>query len=566
MKKLWIEFGFAILLFSVVCPLSAQGDDVEMRAMRDELQRSIKQLHLESAEGPYYVAYKIVDTNRKEAEASFGSLTSSIETRNRVLSVEVRVGSYEFDNTNAPVSASNSIAQLLSGFLSANVTLPLDDNYEELRRKIWLATDAAYKRAVEQLAAKKAAEQNKTHEQGLADFLKEPAREESEILPPVDEKLADAERLVRTASEVFRKQNSVETSGTSFAVVNTTERFVNSEGTTYRRQVSQLSFRATASVQSHGGETLSDSYSAYARSLADFPSETALLQGVREMSARLNQRLHGKGSERYNGPVLFEGQASAEFFADHLARLFSAHPHPVSTGNSGVNAILNGSTADLRNKLNGRVLPDFMSVSDDAQLTHADDHLLLGGYKFDEEGTPAQHTVLIQNGIVKGLLTSRTPVKDLPGSTGNMRVHGVLPSNLLVESQKTLSADELKAKLLDLVKMRGLEFGIVVRELAGDNATEAVRLFADGHEEPLRDAHLADLNAGLFKEIVAVSKERAVLTQQMTPAGLASLAVGSPGDLVSYVVPGMLLEDMTVERVSSSSPKPAAVPSPFVAK
>lgn len=67
-------------LFVLSSPLlHAQLQDVEIRAMRDEMQRSMKELHLESMERPYYIAYKIVDTDRKEARASFGSLTSSGE-------------------------------------------------------------------------------------------------------------------------------------------------------------------------------------------------------------------------------------------------------------------------------------------------------------------------------------------------------------------------------------------------------------------------------------------------------------------------------------------------------
>ena len=80
-------------LFVVSSPLlHAQQQDVEARAMRDEMQRSMKELRLESMERPYYIAYKIVDIDRKEAQASFGSLTSSGEIRNRILTVNVRIG------------------------------------------------------------------------------------------------------------------------------------------------------------------------------------------------------------------------------------------------------------------------------------------------------------------------------------------------------------------------------------------------------------------------------------------------------------------------------------------
>ena len=38
-----------------------------------------------------------------------------------------------------------------------DLSVPLDDNYDAIRRQIWLATDAAYKRAVSVFAKKKAA-------------------------------------------------------------------------------------------------------------------------------------------------------------------------------------------------------------------------------------------------------------------------------------------------------------------------------------------------------------------------------------------------------------------------
>ena len=88
-------------LFVLSSPhLHAQQQDVEARAMRDEMQRSMQELRLESMERPYYVAYKIVNIDRKEAQAIFGSLTSSGEIRSRILTVNVRIGSYDLDNSN----------------------------------------------------------------------------------------------------------------------------------------------------------------------------------------------------------------------------------------------------------------------------------------------------------------------------------------------------------------------------------------------------------------------------------------------------------------------------------
>jgi len=549
-------------LAAVTLPLHAQQSDVESRAMRDEMQRSMKDLHLESAERPYFIAYKIVDVERKEAQASFGALTSSAEPRSRFLSVTVRVGSYDLDNTN--FSSSNTADLLLGSLLAGSVALPIDDNYEELRRKIWLATDSAYKKAVEQLSAKKAAQQNSNRDEKIPDFSKQPARQQSDIAPLADVKLADAERLVRSASAVFRTLPSVETSEARFEVVNTTEHFLDSEGTTYFRQASELSFRASASVQARTGETFTDSCEEYGRSTSELPNEATLLQDTKQVSDRLAARLHGKVAKRYNGPVLLEGEAAAQLFAHDFVKLLSSHPRSgaSSGGSSGILALLNGPTASLLNKVGSRVLPDFLTVTNNPQLAQLDGHTLLGNYKFDEEGVPAQETVLIKDGMLKTLLTSRTPARGMLTSTGSMREHGVLPGNLIVEATKSSTNEELKAQLLELVKTRNLDYGYILRRLSGNKATEAIRIYPDGHEEQVRDARVAEITANSFKDVLAVSKERTIYSEQAAITSLLNFSAAE-GDLVSYAVPSMLFEDMTIEHVPNDSPKLPVVDSPL---
>jgi predicted Zn-dependent protease len=543
---------------------------VEARAMKDEMQRSMKELHLEAKDGPYYIAYKIVDSDRKDAHASLGSLTSSGETRNRVLSVTVRVGSYDLDNSNFSGGGLGAIEALLGSLGGGSNILPVDDNYDELRRKIWLATDSAYKKAVEDLSAKKAAQQNRNREENIPDFSKEPARQESEILPPIDEKLADAEHLVRAASAVFRTLALVQTSEAEFGVDNTTEHFLNSEGTTYIRQVPNVVFRASASLQNTTGEIFSDEYSAYGRSLSDLPSEAAMVQNSDAVVERLTARRRGKAAKRYNGPVLLEGDAAAELFAHNFANQLSARSRSGGGGNALISELLTGSlgtssnpTSGLLNKVGSRVLPDFLTVVDNPQLTQADGHPLFGNYKFDEEGVPSQETVLVKDGYLKTLLTSRAPARGMLQSTGNMRERGVLPGNLFVEASKTSSREDLTKQLLDLVKARDLEYGMIIRRLSGNTALEAIRVYPDGHEEAVRDSRVAEITISSFKDILAVSKDRTVYTQRGQTASLLGVSLSLGGDLISYVVPDMLFEDMTVEHVPNDTPKLPDIPSPL---
>ncbi len=88
-------------------------------------------------------------------------------------------------------------------------------------------------------------------------------------------------------------------------------------------------------------------------------------------------------------------------------------------------AIGHGLEADLaQNKLSvfserlgQQVAADTITVLDDATI--ADKR---GSYSFDDEGTPAQKTVLVENGILKGYMYDRlTALKDGAKSTGNGR-------------------------------------------------------------------------------------------------------------------------------------------------
>jgi predicted Zn-dependent protease len=171
--------------------------------------------------------------------------------------------------------------------------------------------------------------------------------------------------------------------------------------------------------------------------------------------------------------------------------------------------------------------------------------------------------VLVKDGYLKTLLTSRAPARGMLQSTGNMRERSVLPGNLFVEASKTSSREDLTKQLLDLVKARDLEYGMVIRRLSGNAALEAIRIYPDGHEEAVRDSRVAEITVSSFKDILAVSKDRTVYTQRGQTASLLGISLSLGGDLISYVAPDMLFEDMTVEHVPNDTPKLPDIPSPL---
>jgi len=114
-------------------------------------------LKLEGLEEPYFIQYSVADQVVHAIYADTGAVFRSDRSRSRVLSSEVRVGSYELDNTNFFWGGRGGFRGRRGGRSNTTrASLPVEDDYLAIRRAIWLATDNNYKRAVETLTRKRA--------------------------------------------------------------------------------------------------------------------------------------------------------------------------------------------------------------------------------------------------------------------------------------------------------------------------------------------------------------------------------------------------------------------------
>jgi predicted Zn-dependent protease len=574
------------------CALAAD-DDVVMKAMLDEMLRSMEALRLEELERPYFISYTVEESTTTRASASFGSLVSSRVDRQRWLTVEVRVGSYDLDNTNFLTLPDFGGGSMLRGF-GGQTSLPLEDDYQEIRRQIWLATDGAYKDALENLSRKKAALQNKTRSEEIPDFSREEPATVTTETPPVEVDTSRAEALVRDLSRLFQEMENIFTSKVEVRAKTSRTRFLNSEGSTFTRVLHSAGLTATAATQAVDGLALSDFVSAYGRNMEDLPGREELLAAVREMGARLERLREAPLLELYNGPVLFEGQAAAELVSQVLAPGLLAVRKPV-TGDprmAGLLAMSQGQS--LEDKIGARILPRFLGIEDDPTLEAHDVHPFVGGYTVDDQGVPAAPTNLVERGILKTLLSDRTPIQGIEKSTGNRRGGSVMPSNVVVSATDGMTSDELKEELLLLVQDREAEFGILVRRMGnpkiqgssdpmamfismstgGDGSKaegliEAYKVYPDGREELLRNVEISGISAASFKDIVAASDAAEIYTSpfkggSVVPNFMFSLdSAAGLGPLVSWVVPSLLFEDLTLKKPAGEVPNPPVADHPF---
>lgn len=556
-----------------------------MQAMCDEMERSMRSLQLEDLEKPYFLSYRVVERHETRASGDFGALATSNTSRTRFLSIDLRVGEPDMDNSNyLPEGFSRS--PLISSY-----PLPLDDDYWQLRRQMWLATDGAYKHALETLSKKRAALQNKTRED-IPDFLAQAphvSRNAPAWAPPP---VAALESTVRALGSVFKELPAVESSWVNARASHSRGLYINSEGSAYITANPSAAVRVAAKTQAPDGTVLQDAEVFVAQTWQGLPSLDAMTNRVRELGASLQTRRGAEPIDLYNGPVLVEGQAAAELFAQAFVANLLATRVPVT--DSRMQSYAASTRNPFVDKIGARVLPRFLKVVDDPTISENSGGALRGGYVVDDEGVPAGPTMLVERGLLRTLLTTRNPVAGTSGSTGNRRGALVWPSNLIVTANRGLSQAELRDEFMALVDEFGLPFGVVVKRLGSadkldrrdrppsiggqasvDYITRAFKVYPDGTEEPIRKGQLSGFGASAFKDIVAASQsvsnhDLSHLHMSLVLSNLFTLRMAGPTyglaveePVVTISVPDLLFEDATIRRPSQDTPSPPALAHPF---
>ncbi len=570
-------------LLSLCCVLaltaSAQ-DDTILKAMRDELARSLT-LKLTNLESPYYIEYEVDDVRQYTATASLGGLLNSSDGRFRVPRVHVRVGNYDFDNTNYVGSGFNFGSRY-------DVRLPLDDSYPVLRQSLWLATDQSYKSALEAISRKRAALRNVSVSEKLPDFTKAPAVRLLEPLTVSKVTLETWLKRTRTLSNVFSDFPNLKTSSAEFSAIDGTHYLINSEGTEVRQHSNLGVVRLRAGAQAADGMLLRDSVVFQSLDHARLPGEAEMERTARALSENLTRLVRAPMGETYSGPVLFEGVAGPQIFAEVLGKNLALGRKPVlEPGAPG-----SVPSSELEGRQGARVLPDTFQVVDDPTQTEFEGHKLFGSFKVDDEGVQAQPLTIVEKGVLKNFVLTRQPVRGFGATNGRARLPGsygartAAVSNLFIQASETVAPAQLRQKLVEACKQRGKPYGIVVRKMdfpssasidearrllsnAGQNAAHAVslpimvfRLYQDGHEELVRGLRFRGLNVRSLKDIMAAGNDTNVFDYLENGFPFALMGAGSEAAEVTVVAPSILVDDLELLPLEDELPKLPIVPPP----
>jgi TldD protein len=584
--------------------LVQKDNDQTLRAMRDEMERSKTRLELkipgtDQPVRPYYVEYRLLDLDFREISGEFGTLLNSNHSRSRFMDVEARVGNYKLDSSNF-ISEDG-----FRGFIGSTGSVGIDRDYDSLRQDLWIATDQAFKEAVETYSRKQAYLSSLARQSDINDFSKAEPVHLVEPLVMADWTNRNWDQEARDTSAALRAFPQIYESRVTYYLVFATEYLVTSEGTEIRTNRSFAAIESGMNALADDGTPINHFYATYAVHAADLPTPDAVRKSLNVTGSELMALRSAPPAPDYTGPVLFEARAAAPLLAQILGPAVNGARPPVSF-TPVMEQLLSGlgGKSDWITRIGARVLPASVTVVDDPSAKEFQGTALLGSYAVDDEGVRAQKVTLVENGALKSELMSRRPGPDFDQSNGHGRsafLSDAKPtmSNLFFTSKETLSPADLKKKFLDECRDQKLAYCLIVREMdnptisllhqddfqtllasygggagTGDRLPLVVyRVYPeDGREEIIRGARLIGINSRAIRNIAGIGNDNYVYNYMQSQInGFAGTALGAFGSAqnglpASIVAPSLLFEEVEV-RGARGEPKrlPLVAPPPMTA-
>ncbi len=546
--------------------LPAMAQRPLLSLMAQELEREFAELAQQEVP-PYYLSFRVDDITTTDIEASFGDLMASDRDRRRILTVQVRVGSPQLDNTHE-VRYQDGDLQLGWGD-SRWAPFPLEDRPQAVAQALWQRTDLEYRRAVEDLAKVRAnVAVTVEAEDKSPDFSPAPVEVyEQPLLPEISFDQILWEQRLRRISRLFLNDPDINRSSVSLRLTRVEKYFVSSEGARLVHGRTAARLNLWGEVKAEDGMVLPLYKTYFAFTLDSLPSEERLLAEAGELVRKLSAIKKAPIVEAYAGPALLTAGSAGVFFHEIFG-------HRVE----GERQKSEYDAQTFKRKVGQPVLPRQLSVYFDPTSEYYRGLALNGAYLFDDQGVRGQRVEVVKNGILRGFLMSRTPIDGFPRSNGHGRAQaGMQPvarqSNLIVETSQRLSLEELRRLFLAEVRRQGKEYGYLFADVTGGftmtgrfipNAfnvtpTEVYRVYVDGRpDELVRGVDLVGTPLSVFSQIAAAGGEPEVFN--------GTCGAESGGVPVSAVSPALFVKQIEIQRQDKSQARPPILPRPSIGR
>jgi len=304
-----------------------------------------------------------------------------------------------------------------------------------------------------------------------------------------------------------------------------TTHFANSEGTYIEQDNLYVWSKITASAKQNGVFTFSREEIGSTAGYEIFDVETPEAVGER-LAKRAISQLNAKPPKGGNFPVVLGPNVVGVFVHEAFGHLAEA------------DLALSGGV--LANNLGKKIASDVVTFYDDGTINGA-----FGSFKYDDEGVPAQKTLLIKDGVVTGLMHNReTAQKFNTEPTGNARAEDFRVEPI-IRMRNTYMAprDHSFEELIEDVRS-----GYFFKSFRGGQANldgtfqvgiqEAYEIVNGELGEPVRDASISGNTLETLLKVDAVGKDFELSAGRCGKGQTAFIGDGGPHIRVSEVVIG----------------------------
>ncbi len=550
-------FLFAFLCFAV----QLEAKDPLSSVLKDELSRNMKGMAGEEIE-PYFMSYRVNETKNHFIRSSFGQLMESTPDHLRKLAVHVRVGSHELDNTH-PLRGSRYGIMITD----MGINIPVDNNPGGIRQLLWRETDKHFTRAKERFARVRSETAIKVETEDQSDdFTHETPVTYHEPPLKAEETEFDIEAWedkLKEYSAVFLQHDNILRGTASFSFSYERKYFVSSEGSDITENRLTCRLFISGLTQAEDGMELPLNLSYFGFRPEDLPPHEQILAEIEEMAATLGKLRKAPIADAYSGPALLSPESAGVFFHEIFGHRVEGHRLKQET-----------DAQTFKKKVGERVLSENLSVIFDPGMERYGDFFLNGSYKYDCEGQKGQRVTVVEDGILKDFLMSRTPIERFSNSNGHGRAQaGYQPvsrqSNLIVETSRPHSEARLREMLIEEARRQGRDYGYHFVSTRGGftmtgrympnafNVTPLVvyRVYTDGRDDELvRGVDLVGTPLAIFSNIEAAGDTHGIFT--------GTCGAESGGVPTSTVCPMVFVSQIETQRKPKGQERLPVLPRP----
>jgi predicted Zn-dependent protease len=505
------------------------------------------------------MAYEVTEEEGCTVQAALGALQASVCGHTRQLDVTIRVGSPQLDNYHR-VEGERPV------FTSA-AQLPIEDVAGAVRQVVWSETDRVYRMAAERLINLRTSTQIQVaSEDKSADFSVENPSVFAEAARPVSFLVKPWEERVLRWSAVFSDKPGVLTSGVGVLLRRQTKYLVSTEGTrlVHGREFARIAI--SAETRALDGMDLSTGETFEAEDPAGLPDDKTVLAAAERTAKQLELLKVAPIAEPFVGPAILSGRAAGVFFHEIFGHRVEGHRQKDES---------EGQT--FTKSIGLPVLPTFLSIYFDPTVRKAAGVDLNGSYRYDDEGMPGQRLTVVDKGVLRAFLMSRSPVLRFDKSNGHGRRQPGFEvvsrqSNLIVESGNMVSDARLREMLREEIRRQNKPYGLYFEQVTGgytQTRRSGMQAFAvvplvvykvypdDRPDELVRGVDIVGTPLASFSKILATSNRQEVFN------GYCGAESGSVP--VSAVSPALLVAEIETQRKEKSTDRPPLLPRPVPA-